>query len=417
MVRRISRNPLLKGMPGRGFKHTVKHNETGRRISVKNPNGPIFREYPHLAHVMPADFDEVNALLDARNARYKRKPVNSRDPLWAVPRKRTRFPGQHASCWYCGRQYVWGGNGVTENLMCCGARESRCWNSIGFNGALAAERLVKEITAELYKLDGLDAQFRALVVQAMQDDPEGVAGRWDKLTLDEKSLVQQKENLLAAITTYGPKPMFESRLADLESSERELARERRELESLQKRALKLPESITDLRQMLAEQFQLLAIHSPEFGTLMRQLVPQFSVHLVRLLDGGHPLPRARVTLNLGGIIPDARYVPALERILTRELTLDLFYPPQRERIREEAARLEAQGFQQREIGRRLSEKPKQAAVQRALALNRKMHELGLDSPYVLMSEPPRDYPKLRRHKNPKYEFIPLEGYQRPLLEG
>src|SRR5262249_40899151 len=54
MVRRLTRNPLLKGMPGRGFQHTVKHNETGRRVSVKNPKGPQFRPYPALAHIDPA---------------------------------------------------------------------------------------------------------------------------------------------------------------------------------------------------------------------------------------------------------------------------------------------------------------------------------------------------------------------------
>jgi hypothetical protein len=42
-----------------------------------------------------------------------------------------------------------------------------------------------------------------------------------------------------------------------------------------------------------------------------------------------------------------------------------------------------------------------------------MRELGLVSPYVPVAEPPADYPKLRRHRNPKYRFAPVEGYQRP----
>jgi hypothetical protein len=44
-----------------------------------------------------------------------------------------------------------------------------------------------------------------------------------------------------------------------------------------------------------------------------------------------------------------------------------------------------------------------------------MKELGLDSPYVLVLEPPDGYPKLRRHKNPKYHFEPREGYQQPAI--
>jgi hypothetical protein len=49
MVRRVTANPILKGMPRRGLKHTVKHHETGRRVSVKNPEAPHFYECPRLA--------------------------------------------------------------------------------------------------------------------------------------------------------------------------------------------------------------------------------------------------------------------------------------------------------------------------------------------------------------------------------
>jgi hypothetical protein len=97
------------------------------------------------------------------------------------------------------------------------------------------------------------------------------------------------------------------------------------------------------------------------------------------------------------------------------LTLDLFdRPPQRERIREDSVRLSAQGLKPCQIASLLEEeKPKYQVVQRALALDRKMTELGLTSPYVLVLEPPEDYSKLRRHKNTKFRFEPKEGYQRP----
>lgn len=412
MVRRITRNALLKGMPARGHRHTVKHHETGKRVSVKNPGGPRFRECPHLAHVPPDEFDEVNALLDAENQGFGRKPVHGADPRWRVPRACTRFPGQHARCWYCGRHFVWGGNGVTENLMCSGSREWLCWNSVGFNGALAARRLVEAITAELYRLDGIDEQFRELVRRAGKEGGADLARRWDKLKRREESLAREKENLLAAIAAYGPKPMFQEKVSDVEAAERELARERQGLERLRDRVPELPQSVGQIREMLGEQFRKLATGSPDFGELMRQLVPEFHVYLVRLLDGGHPLPRAKVRLALEGIAPDAKYVSGLGPLLARELTLDLFErPPQRERIRAESVRLAAQGMQQREIGRRLPEKATQAAVQRALALDREVRELGLETPYVLLEEAPQDYPKLRRHRNPNYRFTPLDGYQ------
>lgn len=412
MVRRITRNTVLKGMPGRGHKHTIKHNETGRRISVKNPDGARFREHAHLAFWSPDDFDEINARLDAKNKSFGRKPVNGVDPLLGVSRKRTRFPGQHARCWYCGRQFVWGGNGMTENLMCSGSRQWRCWDSVGFNGSLSATRIVEVITKELHALDGFDDQFREMVEQARQG-PD-LTDRWDKLRRAEAATAREKEHFLAAIGIYGPQPMFQEKLAEITANEHAHAKERRALEAFDKRTLILPESTTALRHLLEERFQKLAIGSPEFGVLMQQVVPEFYVYLVRLCDGGHLLPRAKVRLHLGGIVPDVKHAPGLETLLTREVTIDLFEkPPERERIREQAVQLAAQGIDQREIGRR--PKAKQATVQKALALHRKMEEFGLDTPYVIVEEPPSDYPKLRRHKNLKYRFEAFDGYERPKL--
>jgi site-specific DNA recombinase len=412
MVRRVTSNSLLKGMPGRGYRHSVKHNESGRRVSVVNPRGPKFRHFPHLAHLDPALFDSVNAMLTVKNKDFGRKSVNGTDPRWQVPRNRTRFPGQHARCWYCGFHFVWGGNGVTENVMCCRSREWRCWNSVGFNGSLAANKLVDLITAELYQLNGFDEQFRELVRQAKLQGGADPMRCWEKMHRDEESLAREKENLVAAIAAYGPKPMFEERLIALEGTVKRLATEKLELERLRSRKLSLPESVSELRVLFEKEFKKLATCSWEFGQLMQRLVPEFEVYLVRLCDGGHPLPRARVKLALSGIVPDAVHVPALGELLTRSLTLDLFESPQRERIRQAAVDLASRGIGQREIARRLPENPTQTAVQRALNLHRIMGDLGLNSPYVLLSEPPDDYPKLRRHRNPKYCFNPRDGYQR-----
>ena len=109
MVRRFYKNPILKGMPERGNKHSVKHHQTGRRRSVKNPEGPVSIKVPNLELLPPDEFDELKAALDEKNSNLGRKPnAKGEDPLKGIQRKRTRFPGQHAQCWYCGRQLVWG---------------------------------------------------------------------------------------------------------------------------------------------------------------------------------------------------------------------------------------------------------------------------------------------------------------------
>ena len=178
MVRRYYRNPLLMGKPGRGFRHTIKHHETGRRISVPNPDGPTYIEFSHLAQLDEATFDNLNSVLDEENDGCGRKPVNGFDPRWRVPRTRTRFPGQHARCWYCGRHVVWGANGMTDKLMCSGSREWLCWNSIGFEGARLCHLLVEAIQQELYQLDGFDEQFAAMVREAGRDVSGDLDQRW-----------------------------------------------------------------------------------------------------------------------------------------------------------------------------------------------------------------------------------------------
>ncbi len=127
------------------------------------------------------------------------------------------------------------------------------------------------------------------------------------------------------------------------------------------------------------------------------------------------LPRAKVKLSLAGIAPDAKHLPHLTDALTREVTFDLFEPPQRARIREEAVRLAARQLEQRAIAAALDEKPTQTAVYRALRLEQRMRELNLQSPYVMVLAPPDDYTKLRRAKNQSYRFEPKEGYQHPPL--
>ena len=79
-VREFYSNRLLGGFPSRGHKHSVKHHGSGKRVAVKNPAGPTYREFPHLAHVDIVELDELNKLLAEHNKNYRRRNVNGRDP-------------------------------------------------------------------------------------------------------------------------------------------------------------------------------------------------------------------------------------------------------------------------------------------------------------------------------------------------
>jgi site-specific DNA recombinase len=409
MVRRIVRNPLLKGMPQRGNMHSVKHHEGGCRISVRNPGGPKTWLAPHLTIIPPDEFDDVNALLDNANKGLGRKPVDGVDPLKGTSRKRSKFPGRVARCIYCGREYVWGGNGITENLQCNGARSWKCWNAVGFNGQLAAERIVEQIRFELFNLVGFDAQFAALV--AASREPNGTtAGKLDELKRRGEELARQKRHLVDALKQSGPSPTILGAVTEIEADEKAVAREQRLIESRRQDPPTLPESITELRSLFEQAFTNLAVDSFEFAALLRPVVREFHVGLVRLFDGGHLFPRARVLLDFSGIVPKLQSVFQGNSPVMKEVEIDLFVPPDRERIRSDVLRLSGQGHDQRAIARAL--KVTQAGVHDAMCFDRAMRAAGLATPYVFVTGPPTDYNRLRRHKHPRYHFDPLPSYPR-----
>ncbi len=137
---------------------------------------------------------------------------------------------------------------------------------------------------------------------------------------------------------------------------------------------------------------------------------------MRMIDGGHPVARARVTIDLLGHLPDSDSIKGLESLTRKTLTIDLFEPPQRERIREQVVQLRRSGKKEREIPPLIvGETPTITAIQRSMALQRMMEAKGLTSPWVVLLEPPLDYTKLRRHRHKRYRFTPVEGYvPRPL---
>ena len=416
LVRRFYKNPLLKGKPQRGLMHSVKTHSSGRRVSKKNPKGPRFFDAPHLAQMDEIEFDSLNALLAETNARYSRLAVNGSDPLLNVSRKRSRFPAKITHCWYCGAECLWGANGHAGHLQCSGSRECHCWNSIGFDAALTARKLVTEITARLYALEGFEDQFAALCGEAQRCGKGSLPSRRAELLKRFAQHEKEKANIQASIRAAGPHALLMQQLDDIDREERKLIFEKYELDSQEQQRLELPESASALREHMEREFSKLAVGSFDFADLIRPLISRMDIYLVRLCDGGHLYSRAKVNLNLAGHFSDVNLVPDLKSLVTEEFTLDLWdTPPQREQIRLRAIELVESGLTQREIAAQLSPAVTQPAVGNALALHARMLALGLTDPWITIMDPPSDYPKLRRHKNPRYRFEPVKGYERQEL--
>jgi hypothetical protein len=194
-------------------------------------------------------------------------------------------------------------------------------------------------------------------------------------------------------------------LARLEARLAQLRRDREEAERKRVDKIVLP-TADELRQLYHDAFSGLAVDSYEFARELRRLIPRLVVFPVRLVDGGRVLLRAKFRLKLAGLVPDVNTRAALRGPLERVLQVDLFDPPQREKYRRQIGELRRAGATEREAAGKLGLTI--TAAQRAAGLQRKMDELGLSDPYVLVTEPPEDT-RLRRHRHARYQFEPLDN--------
>ncbi|HCS50895.1 hypothetical protein [uncultured Rubinisphaera sp.] len=137
------------------------------------------------------------------------------------------------------------------------------------------------------------------------------------------------------------------------------------------------------------------------------MITNFIVEPVRLIDGGHIELQRRFQLNLAKLFPDDQLAECFKAPLTRQITLKLFNPPQREEFRNPVVTRRNQGEKEHEVAIALN--ITQTAVQRAAALQRMMDARGIDEPFEVVTEPPEDYTKLRRHKHPQYRFEPISN--------
>jgi site-specific DNA recombinase len=406
-VRGATLNPILKGVRVRNKKMSKRVNKTGRSRSVDAPvEERLERPVAHLAFIEPDRFNRVVALLARRNAKFSRKAKGGTDPRKDIPRKRTAFPGQHLTCGVCGRPYYFGGHGRKSHMMCSGNRLYRCWNGVTVDGGLAAAKIGATVLAEVMALPEFDPVFLRMV----SEEAERVYGEDDRqlegLLRQEATVGQQIDKVTAAIAESDGSRALLEKLRSLEVERDRLAAERQELERVPRATVELP-PLDRLRALAAEAFQDLARGSPEAGRLARRLIPRLEARPYQLCDGGNPVLRAHLTLDLPPLIPEARVLEGRTHALRRDLVVDLFDMPQRAAYRERVMALRAERMREREIAATLGLTV--TAAQKAASLDRLMGKLGLTDPYIPLTEPPQDQARMRRHKHARFQFEPGPG--------
>jgi DNA invertase Pin-like site-specific DNA recombinase len=414
MVRRVTFNPILKGVRERNRKMTVRNNQTGRHVSVDAaPEELLTRECKHLAFIEPARYDRVIRLLRARNSKYSRGRKMGIDSRKGVPRKRTVWPGQAVLCGVCGRPYYWGGHGQTQHMMCSGARDWKCWNGVTFDGVQGASLLCKAILDQIEVLPNFDPTFLAMV---RQDLIEGVACSEQELAhlTGELEAVKAKarrvQDSIAETENVRRRQALGEKLDELLAEEDRLAEQIALLNNQPRQDATLP-SLEEIKREAREVIGMLANNSPEFGRRIRRLVPSITVVPYRLIDGGNVVLRAKLTLKLTSLMEDWAGLATHEKLqqhYRHDLTVDLFDQPQRVKFAEQVVNLRADGQTEKQVAVKLGLTV--TAAQRAAALRRLMDEQGATDPYALIKEPPAGCTKLRRHLHPRYSFEPLPGY-------
>jgi site-specific DNA recombinase len=407
MVARVTFNPILKGVRQRNKKVTRRINKTGRRRSIAAPPELLLeRACPHLAFIEPGRYDRLIAKLRAKNAGYARGRRAAVDSRKGVAKKRTVWPGQHLRCGVCNRLYYWGGHGVKEHMMCSGSRDYRCWNAATFDGYDAGRRLSQAILAEIGRLPDFDKTFTAKLKAHAEARHSSRASALAEVGAQLVDVLAQIDRVTDAIARAGDLDALVDKLTSLTQRRDELHSKREELRREPDEPIALP-TMDAIRNEARKVIAKLASDTPEFARLMRRLVPGLKVLPYRLCNGGAIVLRAKVTLDLTPLTRLPGDWGGGDQLLRRELTVDLFDPPQRVAFRERVIELRAKGKTERQVAAALGITV--TATQYAAALDRLMKERKLIDPYVILTQPPEDCTKQRRHLHPRYRFEPLEN--------
>jgi len=410
MVSRFVHHPILKGVRIRNRKISRRVNKSGHHKSVKgDPKFWRYRNVPHLAYFEPAYYDHVISLLDARNPQCRRTANGQPDPRLHVPRKRTAFPGQHARCGICGRLLYWHASKKRPYLLCKGAAEWQCWNSVYVYGAHASQKIIAAVLDGVMQMPEFDTVFGDLVRnQAGELDGQRTQRR-EGLERELREINNSMTNLTRALETGRKLQVVVNRLSELEQQQSEMQYQLHCLESASPPEIALPEA-EELRRRAVTALTALAADDQETGRLLRQLLPDLHIHPYQVIDGSDIVPRAEFTLTLVSLLPPELQMKPEAQVFTRPMVVTLSEVSKFVEHHQDAADLHLQGLKQRQIGARLG--LFQSTVERALRVHRKMMEMGLTEPFVRLTELPSETNRLRRHRHPRFRFKPLDGYPR-----
>jgi DNA invertase Pin-like site-specific DNA recombinase len=376
----LLRDPILSGT--RRFRVVVYEPVYGTGLHRRRKGGQLETKiYPELAHLSVSEQTELWRVMDERMALRRDSAAKSHKRL-NVPRSRSFWPGQSATCATCGgRMYDLGAFLKCKNALPGAAKP--CWNHVQVPIQPTRQKTVEWLIDAAEKVpgavDGLISQVWAELETARRGTQSEV-GRIERRT---RELQNAASNLAKAIAKGGELDVLVKELASVQAEVEGLqARKRKETEAESQSAP--PVTREQLAANLKDYVISLLRTSYEFADVFRGLFSEFVIFPVQALDTPAVWPRGRLELNLEPL----RAGPTEPPSARASTTLDLFNPPEHIRWLDACRALKADSpkLSLKRIAAQLG--IGHMTVKRALSYARLMATMGLMDPYRELHERP-----------------------------
>lgn len=388
LVKSLLNDPILSGR--REFRKTICKPvyKTGKHRQQNNPN-PEVKDYPELVHLTVAEHELVLQEMARRSEEVRKVRSPEGGPRYKrrnVPRSRSIWPGQAATCAVCGGcLYYMGKHLKCENALHSGPRT--CWNHVQVPAQLTRRRVIAWLKCYLGQVVDFRPWLRDAAWEEMLRIDQRRRQSRNTSVADVAKLEKQAANLAKAIAAGGQLDALLKESQAVEAALRE-ARRQQEQETVPTAVCGRFSTSTQLDPLLDELLDTVADTSFEFADLMRNLISEFEVQPVQALDPPIVRPRGKLTWQLDALREVSREQPTAHAAIAVEL--DLFEPPKHILYLDQilAAKRDEPRLSLKKLARSLPESINYMTVKRALDYARLMESKGVTEPYQILEEPP-----------------------------
>ena len=287
--------------------------------------------------------------------------------------------------------------------MCNGASEYSCWNSMTIDAAEVANAVAGDIRKLVRSLPSFDDTWateyeaqRSSMLKTQNTELKRVS---TELAKEERSI----ENLIGALAELGSSPSVLEKIRLGESKVQLLKDRVFQLEQASSQSVALP-SLDEIAAVSDRSFENLAVEDQEFGRMMKSVVTEFFVLPYRLADGGHIQPKIVYCASLAPLVDH----PDLE-LMQFDRVVDLTMSPRRAQILGEVVEMVTSGAKHADVAAELG--VFKTEVGYAMRLHRRMKALGVDAPWVPVTNADQVVDYFKRVSNSQFNFKPLEGFE------